>query len=109
MNSRQPSRVASPKKRELTKPAIDETELVEEESGSEPLQFQTLTKSSRNIGLVLEEQTHTEIAKQLTYHQDYKPSSIHTEAEQEHSPSHRLNQVSQTSASLVMFDAQNDN
>ena len=37
MNSRQPSRVASPKKRELTKPAIDETELVEEESGSEPL------------------------------------------------------------------------
>ena len=58
---------------------------------------------------MLEEQTHTEIAKQLTYHQDNKPSFIHTEAEQDHSPSHRLNQVSQTSASLVMFDAQNDN
>ena len=31
--------VVSPKKKETANPAIDETDLVEEDSGTEPLQF----------------------------------------------------------------------
>ena len=35
--------------------AVDESELVEDDADNEPLQFQTLTKSSRNNGLVFDE------------------------------------------------------